>query len=301
MPAPTETHNLRGIALMVAAMAGFGIEDVFLKRATAVLPTGEVMLVTDVVIFAFFAALTRAQGRPLVERTIAQPVVLARLAGEALAAIGYLTALSMVPLPMVSAVLQAVPLAVTFGAALVMGEAVGWRRWSAVGSGFLGVLIIIRPGFAGFVPPVLWVVLTVAAIALRDLASRRLPRQISTAQVATWSVGAGGLAGAGLMAGQGWVTPSAGEWLTLAGATVSGGAGYFAITAATRIGEASAIAPYRYLRLIFVLVLAMAFLGEAPDALTLLGAALIVGSGLYALARERLKRRSALSTATNPG
>lgn len=227
--------------------------------------------------------------------------MLARLAGEAIAAVGYLTALSMVPLPMVSAVLQAVPLAVTFGAALVMGEVVGWRRWSAVGIGFAGVLVVVRPGFAGFAPPVLWVVLTVAAIALRDLASRRLPRQISTAQVATWSVGAGGLAGVVLMAGQGWATPSAADWMTLAGATVFGGAGYFAITAATRIGEASAIAPYRYVRLIFVILLAMAFLGETPDVLTLVGAGLIVGSGLYALARERLKRRSALSTATNPG
>lgn len=301
MSAPSETHNLRGIALMVAAMAGFAIEDIFLKRAAMALPTGEIMLLTDLVIFTFFAILTRARGRRLVERTIAHPLVLARLAGEALAALGYLTALAVVPLPMVSAVLQAAPLAMTLGAALVMGEAVGWRRWSAVVIGFLGVIVVVRPGLAGFTPAVLWVILSVAAIALRDLASRRLPAQIATTQVATWSVAAGVAMGAVLMAGHGWVTPDRSGWISLAGSTIFGAAGYLAITAATRIGEASVIAPYRYVRLVFVLALALPLLGEVPDAMTLLGAALIVGSGLYTLARERLKRRSALSTVTNPG
>lgn len=286
--------NLRGILLMLAAMALFAVEDMFLKWAAAGLPVGQIVFVSGAFGAPVFWAMAARGGRPVLSRAALHPAVLARNAGEMIGTLGYILALASLPLSTVSAVLQAMPLAVTMGAALFMGEAVGWRRWGAIATGFAGVLLVIRPGMDGFRPEVLWVVLTVAGLALRDLATRRIPPECSTAQVSAWGLWAVALLGLLMIAVDGGARlPSGGQALILLGALVFGTAGYWAITAASRTGEVAVVAPFRYARLIFALVIGALVFAERPDAITLLGAALIVGSGLYALARERLRRQRA--------
>ncbi len=287
------SQNLRGILLMVASMALFGVEDMFLKWAAVGLPVGQIIFVSGAFGLPVFVAMAWVQGQRIVVRAALQPAVTARNIGEMIGSAGYVAALATVPLSTVSAVLQAMPLAVTMAAALFMQEQVGWRRWTAIAVGFAGVLLVIRPGMDGFRPEALYVLVTVAGLTLRDLASRRIPAVVTTAQVSAWGLMAVAVLGAGMMAASGEVRAvSAGQGLVLLGAVAFGTAGYWAITAATRTGEVSVVAPFRYTRLVFAMAIGALVFGEWPDGWTYAGAALIIGSGLYSFARERARKRA---------
>lgn len=284
--------NLRGILLMLAAMALFAVEDMFLKWAAADLPVGMVIFVAGAFGAPVFALMARAGGQRVLTAAALHPWVLLRNLGEMVGTYAYIHALALVPLSTVSAVLQAMPLAVTLGAALFLRETVGWRRWAAIAVGFAGVLVVIRPGMDGFRPEALWVLVTVAALALRDLATRALPRDCSTAQVSCWGLMSVAALGAVMMVPGGAVMPDTAQVAVLCGALVFGTAGYWAVVAASRTGEVSVVSPFRYARLLFAILIGAFVFNEMPDALTLLGATLIIGSGLYALARERARKRA---------
>jgi drug/metabolite transporter (DMT)-like permease len=290
-------ENLRGIGLMILAMALFAIEDMFLKFAAVDLPTGQIVFLSGALGMPVFFILARRAGARVMSRGFLHPTVLARNFGEMVGTLGYITALALVPLATVSAVLQALPLGVTMAAALFLGEPVGWRRWSAIAVGFLGVLLVIQPGTAGFRPEALWVLLTVAGLTLRDLATRAIPAGSSTAQVSAWGLGSVALLGLFMMIWQGdWSMPTSAQSLPLVGALLFGTVGYAAIIAATRHGDVSVVSPFRYTRLIFAVIIAALFFHELPNSLTWWGAALIIGSGLYSFARER-RRKAALPMA----
>ena len=292
IPAPraSSADNLRGIAVMSGSMAMFALEDMFLKFAAKDLPTGQILFIPAVFAFIFFAGLVRREGKQTFTPTALHPWVLTRNAGEMIGTIAYITALASVPLATVSAVLQAMPLAVTLGAALFLGENVGWRRWSAIAVGFAGVILVIRPGMEGFRPAGLWVLVTVAGLALRDLASRKIPAEITNSQVSAWGIASVAVLGAGMMPFQTMVIPDLWQSAMLAGALVFGTAGYWAITTATRLGDVSVVSPFRYSRLIFAILIGTLVFSETLDLYTIAGAALIIGSGLYAFARERSRR-----------
>ncbi len=284
--------NLRGILLMLGSMALFAIEDMFLKWAAASLPIGEVIFVSGAFGLPVFVWMARRKGLRVLDRAALHPAVIARNLGEMFGTFCYITAIATVPLSTVSAVLQAMPLSMTMAAALFMREKVGWRRWSAIAVGFAGVLLVIRPGMDGFRPEALWVLLTVVGLTLRDLASRAIPTSISTAQVSAWGLTSVALLGVLMMAASGETAlPDFRQSGVLLGALAFGTAGYWAVTAATRTGEVSVVAPFRYARLVFALIIAMLVFDERPDALMLAGAALIIGSGLYSFARERRRAR----------
>ncbi|NBE08658.1 EamA family transporter [Rhodobacter sp. CCP-1] len=277
---------------MVAAMALFAVEDMFLKWAAADLPVGMVIFVAGAFGAPVFALMARARSQPILTRAALHPWVILRNIGEMVGTFAYIKALALVPLSTVSAVLQALPLAVTLGAALLLREAVGWRRWSAIAVGFAGVLVILRPGMDGFRPEALWVLVTVVGLALRDLATRLLPAACSTAQVSCWGLMSVALLGAVMMIPGGAVMPDGRDVAVLFGALVFGTAGYWAVVAASRTGEVSVVSPFRYARLLFAILIGAFVFDEVPDALTLIGAGLIIGSGLYALARERARKRA---------
>jgi drug/metabolite transporter (DMT)-like permease len=287
------SENLRGILLMLISMALFAVEDMFLKLASAGLPTGEIIFVAGFFGAPVFAVMARAQGARILTARALHPAVLLRALGEMVGTFGYILALATVPLSTISAVLQAMPLAVTMGAALFMQEKVGWRRWTAIAVGFAGVILVIRPGMDGFHPQALWGILTVAGLALRDLAARAIPRDCSDAQVSCWGLIAVATLGVLMMAGQGGVVvPSMAQSAVLFGALAFGTAGYWAVTGATRTGEVSVVAPFRYARLVFAIIIGAVVFAEIPDVITLSGAALIIGSGLYSFARERARKRA---------
>lgn len=287
--------NLRGILLMTASMAGFALEDMFIKRVSAHLPTGQILLFLGLAGAVVFALMARRQGSVFWSRRALHPAVMLRNATEMAGTMGFVTALSLVPLSTASAILQAAPLAVTLGAAVFLGERVGWRRWSAIVVGFAGVLIVIRPGMETFQPASLWAVLGVIGLSARDLATRGVPRDVTTVQLSAWGFAAVGILGAGMLALSGGAAlPAPPEAAQLFAALALGVVSYWAMTTATRMGDVSAIMPFRYTRLVFALALGALVFGERPDLPTLVGAGLVIASGLYTLARERRLRALSL-------
>lgn len=277
---------------MVMSMALFAVEDMFLKWAATDLPVGMVIFVAGAFGAPVFVVMARMEGKRTLVRAALHPAVMLRNAGEMVGTFAYITALAVVDLSTVSAVLQALPLAVTLGAALFMGETVGWRRWLAIAVGFAGVMVIIRPGMEGFQPAALWVLVTVLGLAVRDLATRAIPAECSAAQVSAWGLMSVGVLGALVMVQGGAVMPDAGQAGAMFGALVFGTAGYWLVVSASRTGEVAVVSPFRYTRLVFAIAIGATVFDEVPDALTLTGAALIIGSGLYALARERARKRA---------
>ena len=195
------------------------------------------------------------------------------------------------------------PLTLVLGAALFLGEQVGWRRWSSVAVGFAGVLLILRPGTAAFHPSMLLAVMGVIGLTLRDLATRRIPKGVPSDQLSASAYGAMVPAGLVLAAlgGEPAVMPDPLQMTLLLGTLVFGVLGYTALVAASRMGEASVVAPFRYSRLAFALIVALVVFGERPDLPMLLGAALIAGAGGYAMWREAGLRRKPLAGAMRPG
>ena len=291
-------ENLRGIAFMTLAMAGFAIEDAFIKQAALSIPTGQILLVIGLGGAGLFGLMAWRQGIVLVSPVLWSRPVMLRNGAELVGTLGFVTAITTIPLATASAILQVTPLAITMGAALVFGAAVGWRRWTAILVGIAGVLVIIRPGMNGFDLNALWALLGVAGLAGRDLAARAVPRTVSTLQLATYGFAMLVPTGAILLAVSGgarWPDPA--TWALLGGAVAIGMVAYFAITLASRTGEVAVVAPFRYSRLPFALVIGYVAFAEVPDAATYAGATLIVGSGLYTLVRERRLARAAAAEA----
>lgn len=285
--------NLRGIVLMLLAMGGFAIEDMFVKWAAQDLPTGQILLLLGIFGTPVFALMARHQGGSFWTRDLLHPAVMWRNIGEMVGTFGFITALALTELTTATAIFQASPLAVTLGAALFLGEKVGWRRWTAISVGFLGVMVIIRPGFDGFQLASLWSVLAVFGLSVRDVATRRIPARIVTAQVAAWGFAAVGGLGAGMLVVSGGAqVPDLKAALWIGGALSFGVAAYWAVTQAMRVGEVAVVTPFRYSRLVYAMIIGIIVFGERPDALTLTGAALIIGSGLYTFARERMRARA---------
>ena len=294
--------NLRGALLMVAAMAGFAVEDMFIKLTADALPVGQIIAMLGVGGGAIFAVVLRAQHKPLWSRDMATLPILLRALGEITGTLGFVTAIALTPISSASAILQATPLAVTLGAALFLREPVGWRRWSAIAVGFAGVLLIIRPGLDGFDARSLFAVLGVMGLALRDLATRRVPAGTSSMQLSFLAFVVLVPAGLALMtaAGTPGILPDGVEALYLTGAVLIGVFAYYGIVAAMRVGEVSFVTPFRYSRMLFALIVGIVVFAEEPDALTLIGAAIIVASGIYTVWRERKHRSRTVASLSKP-
>jgi drug/metabolite transporter (DMT)-like permease len=287
------TPNALGSLWMVAAMAGFAVEDMFLKSAARELPVGQILMLFGGGGMVGFVILAARRGEAVLHPAILTPVLLVRCVFEVTGRLFYTLAIAFTPLSSASAILQATPLVVVMGAALIFGEKVGWRRWTAIVVGFVGVLVILRPGVEGFTALSLLAVLGTLGFAGRDLATRAAPAILSNLQLGIYGFAMMVPTGAVLLAFSGGAAvPSATAALQLAAATGVGVAAYYSLTVAMRTGEVSVVTPFRYTRLVFALVLGVLAFGERPDALTLLGSMIIVASGLYTLLRTRRVNRA---------
>lgn len=284
------TDNLRGALMMTLAMAGFAVEDMFIKTAVRSVPLGQVLICMGLCGMVAFALMAHRRGEPALPRAIASRAMAVRSGFEIAGRLFYALAIALTPLATASAILQATPLVVLSGAALIFGEKVGWQRWLAVVAGFVGVLIILRPGLDGFDALSLLAVAGMIGFAGRDLATRAAPPALSNAQLGVLGFAVLTLSGGIILAATGGAAvPDAGAALQTGLAALFGIAGYAALTAAMRTGEVSVVTPFRYTRLLFALIFAVAVFGERPDAATLAGSALIVASGVYTLSRSRAK------------
>jgi drug/metabolite transporter (DMT)-like permease len=287
-------ENIRGSILMVAAMAAFSMEDMFVKSAASHVAVGVVLMIFGLGGMAVFATLITARGQALGHRAVLSPAMLTKLTFEVVGRLGYTLGIALTPLSNASTILQATPLVVVAGAAIVFSERVGTRRWIAVGIGFLGVLIVLRPGLEGFVPAALWTVLGMFGFAARDLATRACPPVLTNFQLSFYGFAMLVPTGALILAITGGAgLPDGVALRDIAGAVCFGTFAYWSLTKAMRMGEVSVITPFRYTRLIFALILGALVFGERPDGAMILGSVLIVASGLYTLLEQRRARRLA--------
>jgi drug/metabolite transporter (DMT)-like permease len=286
--------NLRGAIFMCLAMAGFTINDALVKSVTGVMNPGQIMMVRGAMTSLLVLLLARHFGalRPL--RLLLDPIIALRMVAEVIAAITYIYALGQMPLANASAILQALPLAVTLGAALFLKEPVGWRRWLAIVAGFIGVLVILRPGPEGFSSASIAVVASVVAAATRDLSTRRISPEVPSLFISTVTAIIISIVGAVLVVPLGgWQPMETTSLLHLVAASLMLSIGYQCIVLAMRQGEIAIIAPFRYTSLVWSIGIGVIFFAEAPDIWTIVGVGIIMASGLYAFARENKRRLAA--------
>lgn len=284
------SDNMRASFLIMTSMAAFTVNDALMKLAAPNLPFFQQIAMRGFIITAGLLILARAWGH-LGYRASGKDRVLItlRTLAEAIGTVFFLTALFVIPLANLSAILQALPLTVTLAAAVFLSEPVGWRRLAAILVGFIGVAIIIRPGMEGFTIYSLFGVAAVIAVTFRDLAARKLSKDVPSSRVAlSAAIGVTGLALVGsLYQSETWIMPNLYEAKLLLAASACLMVGYICAVSGMRLGDIGAVAPFRYTSLLVALVLGVALFDEWPDALTLLGASIVVATGLFTLYRER--------------
>jgi drug/metabolite transporter (DMT)-like permease len=301
------SDNLRGVLFMCGSMAAFTINDTFMKAVTEEVPLFQTIFLRGLIAMAGLIVMGIATGAFRQRLNGADWRLIAlRSVAEIFATLTFLVALLHMPLANLSAILQALPLAVTLAAALVFGDRIGWRRLTAILVGFAGVMIIIRPGTEAFDIWSLLGVTSVLCVVVRDLAVRRLGPHVPSVTVAMGAavlVTAMGL-GLSLVPTEGmgpdfdgltgWVRLSPWQMAQVAGAGLFLIGGYIFAVTAMRWGDVGVVAPFRYTSLLWAIVLGFVVFGDWPDFWTLVGASIVVGAGIFTLWREHaLGRRTA--------
>ena len=297
------SHNLRGALFMAVSMAGFTMNDAITKAVGDSLTMAQIMFIRGGFATLLVGAIAWHRGALRLPRGSFDLMVALRVAGEVFATLFFLTALAHLPLANVSAILQALPLGVTMGAALFFSEPVGWRRWLAIGVGFTGVMIIVRPGFEGFNVYSLYVLGCVFFCVVRDLATRRVNAEIPSLFITTATAAAVTVMGGILVVPSGgWQPLGTNDAMLLLLAAALVVIGYQFIIMAMRIGDISYVAPFRYTALLWAILLGYLVFGNVPDMAMTIGAMVVIASGLYTLYREQIVGRTRpVTTSTSPG
>ena len=267
---------------MILAMAGFAFEDLFIKLLSTYFPISEVIIILGFTGTFIFFIIALLQNAPIIHKDLLNKHVIIRTICELLGAVFFVTAIALTPLSSATAILQIAPLLVTIGAVIFFKEKVGWRRWTAVFIGFIGVLLIVRPGFEGFMPASIFAILGSVFLAARDLATRAMQVKLPSVTIALYAFIAFGISGILIIPfNSPMVLPTSNQIIYFIGASAFGVIAYYSLVISSRIGEMSVISPFRYSRIVFAMLLAIIILDENPDGLTLIGASIVVASGLY--------------------
>ena len=298
--------NLRGALYMTLSMAAFTLNDACVKLVAEPVPLFQVIFLRGLgttILLAIFVQMTTGL-RPSWPRRD-RPLIAGRTLAEIAAMVTFTLALTNMAIANATAILAALPLVVTLGAALVFGDKVGWRRLSAICIGFVGVLLIVQPGTDGFNIWSLLVLLSVLVITARDLFTRAFSPAVPTMTVAVLTAGAVCLVGGVLSLFTPWVALDLREAALIAAAAVLIIGGYVFGIMVMRVGEVGFVSPFRYTSLIFALILGLVVFDEFPNALALIGGVIVVSTGIFTLLRERMvaraSRRSAAKAAITPG
>ena len=273
---------------MMMSMACFAVEDTFIKLLSARLPATQILFSIGFGGALITLVLAIVLNVNLADKILLNKHVISRTIADLFGALSFTSAMVLIPMSLLASILQATPLFVTLGAAILLGEKVGWRRWSAIFIGFLGVIIILQPGYGSFQLASLLGLAAVLCLALRDVVTRDMATEIPTLTVTFYACLAMGSAGFIAYPFFGPpIMPTTYETIILICAAIIGLTGYFLLVLATRKGDVSVIAPFRYSRLLFSLGLASLILGEKLTLPILLGGLLVVSSGIYTFGRER--------------
>jgi drug/metabolite transporter (DMT)-like permease len=275
--------NLKGSLWMVAAMAAFAVEDVLIKALSAKLPVAQILIIFGVGGAFVFVCLALFKGERLFSSPVVSLPMRLRVVFEIIGRLFYVLAITLKPLSSATVILQAAPIVVLAGAALIFDEAVGSRRWAAIVLGLLGVVIIIQPGADSFSMLSVLAVLGMLGFAGRDLASRAAPASLSTSILGLYGFLSVIFAGAlfSVWEASPFIYPDRETLLYLLAAVLSGVVAYSSLMKAMRIGEVSAVTPFRYTRLLFGIGFGVLLFDEQLGTSTLIGCGLIVVSGLF--------------------
>ncbi|MGQ0675117.1 MAG: DMT family transporter [Rhodospirillales bacterium] len=294
MNAPAPANALRGIMLMLATMFVFVVIDALAKHLTADLPVMQVVWARNVFALAFSLLLLRGRGVAMLRATRRPGLQLARSAFQFVSTAIFFTALYYIPLADAIAIGFVSPLVLTALSVPLLGEKVGPRRWAAVAAGFLGVLVIIRPGFG----QTHWAMLLPLAMAFTsafyNVLTRILAGEEHPMTTLWYTTLVGSVLTSAIMPFQ-WVAPGPAGWALMALLGAAGGVGHFLLIKAFSHAPASMLAPFNYSQMIWSIPIGYLVFGDLPDLYTLAGAAIIAASGIYTAYRERVRREQRLS------
>ena len=276
---------------MVIAMACFILNDSCIKSIGTSLPLGEIISIRGILSVMVITAICIQQGVLGSVPLLFTPNVLARSLLDVLGTFLFLNALMHMPIANLTAILQSVPLAVVLVSVILLKEKVGLRRTAAILTGFIGVLLIVKPSPSTFTIYEVLALGIVFVLAFRDLITKRIPPHIPTFIIALANACFVALGGLSFGLYQGFQKVALWQFGLLCAAAILLATGYMFMVATLRLGELSATAPFRYSNVLFAIILGMVIFHEYPDALSYAGMALIVAAGIYAAHREAVLGR----------
>ena len=286
------SNNIRGALFMICSMMCFTVNDAIIKSLGGVLPVYQTLAVRGGLVVLLLAILVVRSGWRVQELGRWDLMILAlRALSEVGAAFFIVTALFNMELANMTAILQTLPLTIPLAAFLFLGEPLGWRRLSAIAMGFLGMLLIVKPGSDGFNVYSLFCLAAVVCVTVRDLTARSLGSKLSSQEMSLFAAFGVFLAASLAALFEPWVPITGPAWVALLGSSVAIFFGYIVSVMAIRTGDVSFTAQFRYVGLIAALILGYVFFSEWPDALALAGAGVIVGTGAFTLYRQSVLRR----------
>lgn len=290
--AMAQSNNIPlGITLMVVTTFVFAVQDGLSRHLASEYNVMMVVMIRYWFFAAFVIAIAKrkAGGLRAAARTT-QPVLQA-LRGLLLAAeiCVMIVAFTILGLVESHAVFTCYPLLVAALSGPVLGESVGWRRWSAIGVGFVGVLIILQPGMSVFNPAAVIPLIAAAMFAVYGLLTRYVGRKDKTATSFFWT----GVTGSVAMTATGiwfWEPMVATDWIYMGCLCITGVTGHWLLIRCYEVAEASAVQPFAYLQLVFATIIGITVFGEDVRTNVAIGAVLIVAAGLFTFWRERQQR-----------
>ena len=286
--------NRRGIIFMSLAMSVFIVNDTLIKIASETMPASQIVGIRGM-LAALWVGPVLLASTPMRElRWLAEPHLLGRCTLDIIGTFTYLLALFALPIATATAINMSTPIFITVMAVLWLRESVGWRRWSAVAAGFVGVLLIVRPSPEGLN---WWALLAFGATGLhafRDIYTRRISAAVPSVVITFANALSVGLFGCVLSVIDDWRPMGWREWALLGSASLFLAIGYHWVVLAMRAGEASVIGAFRYGGLVWAVIIGWVVWHHIPEPLTWAGMALLVGAGLYIVHRERVRAREAV-------
>lgn len=281
-------HQARAMLTMLVAVAMFAVMDAGLKQLSTHYPPFQVASLRGAASLPLVLVWALATGGAATLFRVRWSLHLLRgVLGVAMMAT-FVYAVSKLPLSTTYSIFFVAPLLITALSVPVLHEKVGPRRWAAIVVGLIGVVVLLRPTGEGMISLAALAVLVAAVMyAVSAITVRILARTDSTQSMMVWLMVMIAV-GAGALAWPEWVPIRRDDLWLIAGIGVAGALGQYAITEAFRLGEASAIAPLEYTALVWGVLFDLTFWGVLPDAITWIGAAIIVASGLYLIRRERV-------------
>ena len=274
---------------MITSMAFFAVEDSLIKFVTSTIPIVQILIMFGLGGALIFLLVAHFKNEKIMLRDMLLLPMYVRALFEIIGRLFYVLAISLIPLSTATVIIQATPIVVVAGAAIIFGEKVGWRRWTAILLGLFGVIVIIQPTAESFSFLSILALIGMIGFAGRDLASRAAPENLSVFILGLHGFIA--LAFSGLIYtiwdDANFVMIDIDTIGYMVGAVVFGVAAYSCLMKAMRTGEVSAVTPFRYTRLIFGVSLGVFFFNESLNYSTVLGTILIVISGLFILSRNK--------------